>query len=110
MPFLPVNCSAIPETLLESELFGHVKGAFTGAMSSREGKFKKASGGTIFLDEIADMRFSMQVKLLRVIQTRKSPSRRRLIDVRRREDNLGDEPRNPENGRSREFGRISTTG
>jgi DNA-binding NtrC family response regulator len=70
MPFLPVNCSAIPETLLESELFGHIKGAFTGAVSSREGKFKKASGGTIFLDEIADMPFSMQVKLLRVIQDR----------------------------------------
>jgi DNA-binding NtrC family response regulator len=68
MPFLPVNCSAIPETLLESELFGHVKGAFTGAVSGREGKFKKASGGTIFLDEIADMPLSMQVKLLRVIQ------------------------------------------
>jgi DNA-binding NtrC family response regulator len=68
MPFLPVNCSAIPETLLESELFGHLKGAFTGAVSSREGKFKKASGGTIFLDEIADMPLSMQVKLLRVIQ------------------------------------------
>jgi DNA-binding NtrC family response regulator len=70
MPFVPVNCSAIPETLLESELFGYEKGAFTGAVSSREGKFKKASGGTIFLDEIADMPLSMQVKLLRVIQDR----------------------------------------
>jgi DNA-binding NtrC family response regulator len=68
MPFVPVNCSAIPETLLESELFGYVKGAFTGAVSNRDGKFKKANYGTIFLDEIADMPLSMQVKLLRVIQ------------------------------------------
>jgi DNA-binding NtrC family response regulator len=70
MPFLPVNCSAIPETLLESELFGFVKGAFTGAVSNREGKFKRANGGTLFLDEIGDMPLSMQVKLLRVIQDR----------------------------------------
>jgi DNA-binding NtrC family response regulator len=68
MPFVPVNCSAIPEILLESELFGYRKGAFTGAVSNREGKFKKANYGTIFLDEIADMPLSMQVKLLRVIQ------------------------------------------
>lgn len=70
MPFVPVNCSAIPESLLESELFGYKKGAFTGAVSNREGKFKKANYGTIFLDEIADMPLSMQVKLLRVIQDR----------------------------------------
>ena len=68
MPFVAVNCSAIPETLLESELFGYEKGAFTGAVSNREGKFKKANYGTIFLDEIADMALNMQVKLLRVIQ------------------------------------------
>ncbi len=68
MPFVAVNCSAIPETLLESELFGYEKGAFTGAVSNREGKFKKANYGTIFLDEIADMPLNMQVKLLRVIQ------------------------------------------
>ncbi len=68
MPFVPVNCSAIPETLMESELFGYEKGAFTGAVAKREGKFKRANGGTIFLDEIADMAMSMQVKLLRVIQ------------------------------------------
>ncbi|KPJ89427.1 MAG: hypothetical protein AMS17_02090 [Spirochaetes bacterium DG_61] len=70
LPFLAVNCSAIPETLLESELFGYEKGAFTGAVSRREGKFKKANFGTIFLDEIADMPLNMQVKLLRVIQDR----------------------------------------
>ena len=68
MPFVPVNCSAIPEALMESELFGYEKGAFTGAVAKREGKFKRANGGTIFLDEIADMAMSMQVKLLRVIQ------------------------------------------
>jgi len=68
MPFMPVNCSAIPETLMESELFGYERGAFTGAVRKRAGKFKKADGGTIFLDEIADMPLNMQVKLLRVIQ------------------------------------------
>lgn len=67
-PFVPVNCSAIPENLMESELFGYVKGAFTGAEGNREGKFKKAMDGTLFLDEIADMPLNMQVKLLRVIQ------------------------------------------
>ncbi len=68
MPFVPVNCSAIPESLMESELFGYEKGAFTGAVGKRAGKFKKADGGTIFLDEVADMPLNMQVKLLRVIQ------------------------------------------
>jgi DNA-binding NtrC family response regulator len=68
MPFLAVNCSAIPVNLLESELFGYEKGAFTGADSKREGKFKRANGGTVFLDEIADMPLNMQAKLLRVIQ------------------------------------------
>jgi len=66
--FLPVNCSAIPETLLESQLFGHVKGAFTGAVSSQEGLFQRARGGTIFLDEIGDMPLSLQPKLLRVLE------------------------------------------
>jgi DNA-binding NtrC family response regulator len=70
MPFVPVNCSAIPETLLESELFGYERGAFTGAVRKRAGKFKKADGGTIFFDEVADMPLNMQVKLLRVIQDR----------------------------------------
>jgi DNA-binding NtrC family response regulator len=68
MPFIPVNCSAIPENLLESELFGYEKGAFTGAVTKRDGKFVRANGGTIFLDEIGDMPLSMQAKLLRVIQ------------------------------------------
>jgi len=67
-PFIPVNCGAIPTDLLESELFGHEKGAFTGAISLRIGRFELANGGTIFLDEIGDMPLAMQVKLLRVIQ------------------------------------------
>lgn len=67
-PFISVNCSAIVETLLESELFGHVKGSFTGAISNREGKFALAKDGTIFLDEIAEMSFNLQAKLLRVLQ------------------------------------------
>lgn len=67
-PFVPVNCSAIPETLLESELFGYVKGAFTGAVSDKEGKIESAEGGTLFLDEIGEIPPSIQVKLLRVLQ------------------------------------------
>ena len=69
-PFVPVNCGAIPPDLLESELFGHEKGAFTGAISARQGRFELANGGTLFLDEIGDMPLAMQVKLLRVIQER----------------------------------------
>ena len=66
--FLPVNCSAIPENLLESQLFGHMKGSFTGAVSSQEGLFQRARGGTIFLDEIGEMPLSLQPKLLRVLE------------------------------------------
>ncbi len=69
-PFIAVNCAAIPDTLIESELFGHVKGAFTGAVKDKEGKFELADGGTIFLDEIGELRVDLQAKLLRVIQER----------------------------------------
>jgi two-component system nitrogen regulation response regulator NtrX len=70
-PFVEVNCAAIPETLIESELFGHEKGAFTDAVSSRKGRFETANGGTLFLDEIGDMSLSAQAKVLRVIQEQK---------------------------------------
>ncbi len=85
-PFVPVNCGAIPEDLLESELFGHVKGAFTGATETRAGFFQTADGGTIFLDEISETSLSMQVKLLRVLQDKDvcmvGSTRSRKVDVR----------------------------
>ena len=69
-PFIPINCSAIPENLLESELFGHVKGSFTGAVTSKRGLFEEANGGTVFLDEIGDLSLGLQSKLLRVLEDR----------------------------------------
>jgi DNA-binding NtrC family response regulator len=85
-PFVPVNCGGIPESLLESELFGYVKGAFTGAYESRAGFFQTADGGTIFLDEIGETSLAMQVKLLRVLQEKEvymvGDSRPRKVDVR----------------------------
>ncbi len=69
-PFISVNCAAIPENLLESELFGHEKGAFTGAVARRIGKFEEASGGTLLLDEISEMDGRLQAKLLRALQER----------------------------------------
>lgn len=69
-PFIPINCGAIPNELLESELFGHIKGAFTGAIANRVGRFEMADGGTLFLDEIGDMNPNLQVKILRVLQER----------------------------------------
>jgi two-component system response regulator HydG len=85
-PFVPINCGSIPENLLESELFGHVKGAFTGASESRAGFFQTADGGTIFLDEISDTSLAMQAKLLRVLENGDiymvGSSRPRTVDVR----------------------------
>jgi len=85
-PFVAINCSAIPEALLESELFGHTRGSFTGAHENRRGLFTEADGGTLFLDEIGDMDVALQAKLLRVIQERKvkpvGDNRYREIDVR----------------------------
>lgn len=68
LPFIPINCTAIPETLMESELFGHVKGAFTGAVTSKKGLFEEAHSGTVFLDEIGDLGLTLQAKLLRVLE------------------------------------------
>lgn len=85
-PFIPINCSAIPEQLLESELFGHVKGSFTGAVSDKKGLFEEANGGTLFLDEIGDLSPALQAKLLRVLQDKQirpvGDSQLKHIDVR----------------------------
>ncbi|HBA71780.1 MAG: sigma-54-dependent Fis family transcriptional regulator [Geobacteraceae bacterium GWC2_55_20] len=84
--FIPVNCAAIPDDLLESELFGHVKGSFTGAYANRAGRFEMADKGTLFLDEIGDMKANLQVKLLRVLQNREfepvGASKSQKVDVR----------------------------
>lgn len=85
-PLVSLNCAALPDTLVESELFGHVKGAFTGAMTDRQGKFELADGGTLFLDEVAEMPLAVQAKLLRVLQEgqlqRLGSDRERRVDVR----------------------------
>ena len=85
-PFVPINCTALPEGLMESELFGHVRGAFTGATNSKRGLFEDADGGTLFLDEIGDMSFGLQSKLLRVLQEREirpvGGNRNKQINVR----------------------------
>ena len=85
-PFVTINCGAIPENLLESELFGHVKGAFTGAVSTKQGKFQAADGGTLFLDEVGEMQLELQVKLLRAIQEkvviRVGDTRPESVDIR----------------------------
>jgi len=85
-PFVPVNCAAIPKELIESELFGHEKGAFTGATSSREGKFQLAHGGTIFLDEIGDMSLDLQAKVLRILEDKElqrvGGTKTIMVDVR----------------------------
>ncbi|MGZ8460644.1 MAG: nif-specific transcriptional activator NifA [Candidatus Deferrimicrobiaceae bacterium] len=105
-PFVTVNCAALPETLLESELFGHKRGAFTGAVEERKGRFEQASGGTIFLDEVGDIPLSTQVKLLRVLQERKferlGENRTLSVDVRIIAATNADLERLVEEGRFRE--------
>lgn len=85
-PFVAINCTAIPENLLESELFGHIKGSFTGAIADKKGLFEEADGGTLFLDEIGDLDLSLQAKLLRVLQEKKikpvGANKEKTVDVR----------------------------
>ncbi len=101
-PFVSVNCGAIPDNLLESELFGHCKGAFTGAVSDRKGKFESAHTGTIFLDEIGELPLAGQVKLLRVLEAhemqRVGSDQPIRVDTRRRR---GDQPQSAQNERRR---------
>ena len=101
-PFVTINCGAIPENLLESELFGHVKGAFTGAVANKQGKFQAADGGTLFLDEIGEMPIELQVKLLRAIQEKVVyPRRRHAARDRRHPHRRRDQPRPREGDRGR---------
>ena len=81
-PFVEVNCAAIPDTLIESDLFGHEKGAFTGATAMKRGKFEQADGGSLFLDEIGDMSLATQAKVLRVLQGRSFGGGRRPKTIR----------------------------
>ena len=102
MPLIKVNCAAIPETLLESELFGHVRGAFTGATNGKKGKFALADGGTIFLDEIGTMSQALQAKLLRVLQEREfEPLGFRADAEDRRAGHRRDQSRSAADGRRR---------
>ncbi|MCP4567824.1 MAG: sigma-54-dependent Fis family transcriptional regulator [FCB group bacterium] len=104
--FVPINCSAIPESLLESELFGHIKGAFTSAVTNRRGLFEEAEGGTLFLDEIGDLPYSTQAKLLRVLQEKEirpvGGNSTRSIDVRIIAATNSDLGQKVENGQFRE--------
>jgi transcriptional regulator with PAS, ATPase and Fis domain len=105
-PFIPFNCSAIPETLVESELFGHTRGAFTGAIQTKKGLFEEAHGGTLFLDEISTVLPSVQVKLLRVLQEKEvmkiGSTERTKIDVRMIAATNEDLETNMKNGKFRD--------
>jgi transcriptional regulator with GAF, ATPase, and Fis domain len=105
-PFIPVNCGAIPDTLMDSELFGHEKGAFTGALARKRGRFERANGGTILLDEIAEMPLDAQVRLLRVLQHREvervGGTERIPVDIRIIAATNKDLPELVRNGRFRE--------